>query len=185
VAIAVGPHFGPWTEEDLIGLPDETRRYELLEGVLLVNPPPAAAHQVVSFRLARVLDDAAITGLMVVEAVGIRLPDHTMLIPDVLVATRDAVLANHSGILDPAEVALAVEIVSPSSRTTDRLTKPALYARVGIPSFWRVELEDGPAVFAYRLQQGTYVEVVAVSPGERLVVNEPFPIILDPGDLRP
>jgi len=185
MTIVVGSHLGPWTEEDLIGLPDEARGYELLEGTLLVNPPPAAPHQVASLKLARMLFDATTPGLLVVETVGVHLPDNTMFIPDVLVATRDAVLANRSGILDPAAVALAVEIVSPSSRTTDRLTKPALYARVGIPSFWRVELDDGPAVFVYRLQQGTYVEVAAARPGEHLIVDEPFPLTFDPAELRP
>jgi Uma2 family endonuclease len=185
MTIVVGSHCGPWTEEDLIGLPDVARGYELLEGVLFVNPPPVVSHQRVSLRLARLLDDAATADLMVVEAVGVRLPDDTMFIPDVLVASRDAGLADHSGILDPEDVALAVEIVSPSSRTTDRLTKPALYARAGIPSFWRVELEDGPAVFAYRLEHGAYVEVAAVRPGERLDVSDPFPVTFDPAELRP
>lgn len=181
--MAVSPHPGPWTEADLIGLPDETRRYELLEGTLLVNPPPAGAHQLVSLRLARLLDDAATPGLVVVEALGVRLPDNTMFIPDVLVATGDVVRADHSGILDPSAVALVVEIVSPSSRTTDRLTKPAVYAAAGIASFWRVELDGGPAVFTYRLEHGRYVEVGSATPGERLVVDEPFPITIDPADL--
>jgi Uma2 family endonuclease len=185
MTIVVGSHSGPWTEEDLIALPDEARGYELLEGTLLVNPPPAGAHQLVSVELVRVLYAAATPGLVVVETMGVRLPDHTMFIPDVLVAPRDVVRANRSGILDPVDVALAVEIVSPSSRTTDRLTKPALYARAGIPSFWRVELEDGPVVFAYRLEHGTYVEVAAVRPGERLDVSDPFPVTFDPAELRP
>jgi Uma2 family endonuclease len=78
---------------------------------------------------------------LVVEAVGVRLPDNTVFIPDVLVVARDAGLANRSGILDADDVALVVEIVSPGSRTTDRLTKPVLYALAGIASFWRVELD--------------------------------------------
>lgn len=108
-----------------------------------------------------------------------------MFIPDVLVVARDAGLANRSGILDADDVALVVEIVSPGSRTTDRLTKPVLYARAGIASFWRVELDEGPAIFAYRLEQERYVEAGSARPGERLVVTEPFPCSFDPGDLRP
>jgi hypothetical protein len=48
-----------------------------------------------------------------------------------------------------------------------------------------VELDDGLAVFAYRLEHGTYVEVAAVRPGERLVVTEPFAMAFDPAELRP
>jgi Uma2 family endonuclease len=185
VAMAVGTHSGPWSEQDLAGLPDDVQRYELLEGTLLVNAPPSAPHQRYSLNLASILRDAEIPGLMVVEAVGVRLPDNTMFIPDVLVAARDAVLADRSGIIEAEAVVLVVEIVSPGSRTTDRLTKPAVYARAGIASFWRVELEDGPAIFAYRLEQGRYAEVGSAWPGEHLVLHEPFPVSIDPADLRP
>jgi Uma2 family endonuclease len=123
--------------------------------------------------------------LVVVEAVGVRLPDNTVFIPDVLVAVRDVALAADSGILDAGAVVLVVEIVSPGSRTTDRLTKPDVYARAGIPSFWRVELEGGPVLFAYRLEQGRYVEVGSAQPGERLALNDPFLVSVDPADLRP
>ncbi len=185
VAMVVGAHIGPWSEEDLVGLPDDVQRYELLEGTLLVSPPPSGAHQLVSLRLAGVLDDATTPGLAVVEAMGVRLPDNTVFIPDVVVATRDVVVANGSGILDSAAVTLVVEIVSPGSRTTDRLTKPAVYARAGIASFWRIELEDGPAITAYSLDQGRYAEAGSARPGQRLAVDKPFPLSVDPADLRP
>ncbi|MGH9064573.1 MAG: Uma2 family endonuclease, partial [Acidimicrobiales bacterium] len=96
-----------------------------------------------------------------------------------------AVVANHSGVLDPGVVALVVEIVSPGSRTTDRLTKPAIYARAGIEFYWRVELDEGPTIVAHRLHRGAYVEQASASAVERLVLDEPFPIALEPGDLRP
>jgi Uma2 family endonuclease len=160
--MAVGTHIGPWSEEDLLGLPKNAQRYELLEGALLVNPRPGGVHQRISFRLTSLLDAAVPHYLLVVEAMGLRLPDSTVFIPDILVAKRDIVLANDSGILDVQAVELAVEIMSPGSRTTDRVTKPAVYAGAGIGSFWRVEPDDGPAVFAYRLER------VAMSKGDRL-----------------
>jgi Uma2 family endonuclease len=185
MATAIDTHFGPWSEEDLVGLPESMPRCELLEGTLLVNPPAAVPHQAVSRRLANLLELACTAELIVVEAVGVRLPDNTVFIPDVLVVARDVGLADSSGILDSAAVALAVEIVSPGSRTADRFTKPAVYARAGIPSFWRVELEDDPGVFAYRLEQGRYVVAGTARPGERLVVSKPFPVSIDPAHLRP
>ena len=42
----------------------------------------------------------------------------------------------------PAEhYALVVEVVSPSSRKTDRFFKPIEYAAAGVPAYWRVETE--------------------------------------------
>ncbi len=185
MATAVATHFGCWTEDDLIGLPPDANKYELVEGALLVNPSPAGRHQLVSWELTRQLKQACPSTLVAVEALGVRLPEGTMLIPDVLVADRDAVLADRGGILDPAAVRLVVEIVSPGSRTMDRLTKPALYARGGIPSFWRVELDEGPAIVAYSLERGGYVEVGSARPGDLLVADRPFPVSVDPGSLRP
>jgi len=181
----VGMHVGPWTEEDLVGLPDDGQRYELLEGALLVNPPAGGRHQRISLRLAGRLDADAPAGLVAVEALGVRIPGGSVLVPDVLVAERQAVLGNDSGVLDASVVHLVVEIVSPGSRTQDRLTKPALYAEAGIGSFWRVEPDDGPAVHVYQLQGGAYVELATLRPGQGLELDQPFSISLDPADLAP
>ncbi len=110
---AVGAHVGPWSEEDLVGLPEDGQRYELLEGALLVHPPPGGRHQLVSWEVTRELRQAAPPGVVVVEAMGVRLPDNTVFIPHVLVAERHAVVTNRSGILEAGNVSLVVEIVSP------------------------------------------------------------------------
>jgi Uma2 family endonuclease len=185
MALAVGAHVGPWTEADLVGLPDDLQRYELLEGTLHVNPPPGGAHQLVSLKLAAALHAAVTPGLAVVEAMGVRLLEDSLFIPDIVVAARDAVVANRSGVLDPETIVLVVEIVSPGSRTADRLTKPTLYAGVGIVAFWRVELDDGPVIITYDLEQDRYVETATARPGETLTVDKPFPFTVDPIDLQP
>ncbi len=46
----------------------------------------------------------------------------------------------------PEAVELAVEVVSPESVIRDRERKPQLYARAGVPFFWRVEQEGDDAV---------------------------------------
>jgi Uma2 family endonuclease len=176
-------HVGPWTEEDLLGLPDDGQRHEILEGSLVVSPPPAGQHQGAASRLLRRLAEHAPPRLEVVEALGVRAPAGSILVPDVLVVESEALWANGSGILEPSAVHLVVEIVSPGSVTMDRLSKPALYAQARIPSFWRVELGQGPSVFAHRLEGGSYVAEASAAPGGRLVVQRPFPVDLDPGEL--
>lgn len=42
----------------------------------------------------------------------------------------------------PADVAIAVDIVSPSSAEDDRISKPHHYVKAGIPEYWRVERAD-------------------------------------------
>ena len=186
MTLAAEPHAGPWTEQDLLDLPDNGVRHELLEGALLVNPPPAPRHQRVGYLLTKALDGAVPADLIVVEAIGVRIPDGSMLIPDVLVVDRDQGLANRSGIVDPGLVRLAVEVASPSSHIMDRLTKPTLYARAGVPHFWRVEIDDaGPAVHSCLLDRGVYVEWASSGPGEVFDVDRPFPFQLPVDDLRP
>jgi Uma2 family endonuclease len=185
VVLVVDAHLGPWTEEDLLSLPESVQRFELLEGALFVNPPPAVPHQLVSRKLANALSAVATPDLEAVEAIGVRIPDNTVFIPDVLVTFRDAALANRSGVLDAADVVLVAEIMSPGSRTMDRVTKPAVYAQAGIAAYWRVELQNGPIVFAYRLEEGRYVEAGTARPGTMLVLQQPFRLALDPADLRP
>jgi Uma2 family endonuclease len=104
--------------------------------------------------------------------------------PDVLVARRSA-FTHEARRLRPADVVLAVEIESPSSRRMDRLTKPSILAAGGVPHYWRVELDDldAPAVAVHRLADGTYREVRTVRAGEAVVVDLPFPVELRPAEL--
>jgi Uma2 family endonuclease len=48
-------------------------------------------------------------------------------------------------------VVLAVEIVSPTSQSMDRITKPALYAAAGIPFYWRIETDGVLSIHAHQL----------------------------------
>jgi hypothetical protein len=95
-----------------------------------------------------------------VQAPGLQLrrePTTRLLIPDVAVV-RSEVLWGGAGTVAADEVLLAVEVVSPSSEMTDRITKPALYAAAGIAAYWRVELDDrllGITIVLHRLAEET------------------------------
>lgn len=185
MAIVPLTHVGPWTEEDLADLPEDGQRYELVEGALVVSPPPSGAHQLVSRNLTGLLAAASPPHLEVVEGLGVRMESHSVLIPDVMVAERQAVLDATGGIVPAGVVALAVEIVSPGSRTMDRVTKSALYAAAGLVSYWRVETERELTIHVHRLEGDVYVEVARSQPGQVLVVDEPFPFRLEPGSINP
>jgi Uma2 family endonuclease len=58
------------------------------------------------------------------------------------------------------EVVLAIEITSAESEERDRTAKPGIYARAGIPHFWRVEYEQPPPavhVFELDVTTGAYI----------------------------
>lgn len=152
----------PWVLDDLARLPADGRRYEILEGSLLVSPPPLVGHQRIAGRLRELLDQAAPPECETLEAVGVQVGS-SVLIPDVVVAR---VQSPHTAVLAPPDVLLVVDVVSPSSVTTDRASKPVLYADGGIPAFWRVESAGGTVtVFAHRLEGSGYVEDIVVHSG--------------------
>src|SRR6266478_7376399 len=57
----------PFTVADLDRIPDDGRRYELMDGALIVSPRPATVHQVVAGRLYSVLSSACPEDLCVVS----------------------------------------------------------------------------------------------------------------------
>lgn len=50
---------GAWTVADLMRLPDDGSRQEIIDGSLLVTPPPSIGHQHVAMRLVGLLNEAA------------------------------------------------------------------------------------------------------------------------------
>lgn len=147
-------HPGPYTEDDL---PDDNRLVELFEGTLLVNPPASPLHQAVAWRVRQLIDVPS--GYEAMEAVGIRVAGGSYFIPDVAVIPVGKITADVVT-LDPGDVALVVEIVSPGSKTVDRDIKPLVYAQAGIPEFWLVDTGTGLAdtmIHTHRLSGDKYL----------------------------
>lgn len=85
---------------------------------------------------------------------GVRFDLHNDREPDVVIYHRSAI---DKGRLEPGDLLLAVEVVSPGSQSTDRIAKPAQYAAAGIVHFWRLEQEPLELV-TYELDGDRYRE---------------------------
>jgi len=173
-------HPEPYTVDDLYALPDDGMRHELLDGTLLVSPPPTVAHQLAARRVVTALAGAAPGDVEVLEAVGVEVRSG-LLVPDVVVAKAAAVHAAPRN-LRAADVLGVVEIVSRSSRTADRRWKPEAYAEAGIPVFWRVELDgiEGPEIVVLARAGGELREVERATAGSVADLQLPFPVSMDP-----
>jgi Uma2 family endonuclease len=130
-SIAYPPLLQGWTVRDLDRLPDDGQRYELIDGVVTVAPSASGLHQYVASRLDRLIDATRPAGLIVLQAVGVVLAADQCPVPD-LVVLREPVDYRTSR-YPAADVALAVEVVSPWTRSTDRFRKPGQYGLAGIP----------------------------------------------------
>lgn len=175
---------GGWTTDDLDALPEGTRRYELIDGALIVAPSPTNVHQTIAMRLGTALEESCPPEYDVTQGVEIRVSRTRSFIPDVLVTTAAAAGRGPSK-FTPPEVLLAVEVVSPGSVTMDRITKAHLYAQAGIPFYWWLETSPRIAVHTHRLDPesgrytstGLFVETVAV--------REPWDIALPISQITP
>ncbi len=170
---------GGWTVDDLDALPESHHRYELTDGALTVSPSPSSLHQAVVARLYGRLEAVAPEPLVVTQAVEIRFGRQLTRIPDVLVVRSDNPGRHWFA---PSEVLVVIELESPGSHLEDRATKPALYARYGIPHYWRIELEP-PLVSTYGIGHGDSYQMIG--PDRCLSVTEPFDLNIAVADLLP
>ncbi|MDP9798800.1 Uma2 family endonuclease [Catenuloplanes nepalensis] len=170
-------HDGPWTEQDYFALGQSPSRIELIDGSLLVSPSASKKHRIISRRLANLLEPAAeAAGLVVIEAINVRLRPGRIVIPDIVVADTD----EEGGTVEAGEVHMLVEIVSPSNAATDRVIKVQLYAAARIPAYLLVEPET-KSMRLLRLAGEHYAEV-AVST-DSLALTAPIAVTLRVADL--
>ena len=158
---------------------DASRRYELVEGVLLVVPRPTPIHQLIMLRLGAELDRQLPDDLTVLPDVEVLVeagPIPTVRAPDVVVVPS-ACAEHNPPRLAAADVQLAIEIVSPGTGRTDRVTKMSEYAEAGIPHYWLVDLPPRLQLTAYTLVSGRYEQR---STGTDLIdIDLPHPVHLD------
>ena len=134
------PAPGTWTYEDLFGLPDDGRRYEIIEGELYEMPSANWNHAVTIMNLIALLLPVVrkLGGEIVTASVDVFFQGANPVIPDIIVLLPGGVAVPVlRGIEGPPD--LLIEVVSPSNPGHDRLTKRALYARAGVREYWLVD----------------------------------------------
>lgn len=164
-----------WLPEfDSAGNQVDWRRFEILDGALVMSPSASSRHEVAVMAIRDEIRDNLPRDCMAVGSLGIDL-GRSYLVPDLVVARREVLLAGVPK-LAPPNVLLVVEVVSPSSRTMDRVTKPAQYAAAGIGAYWRIETDPAVSLTAYTLPEGSdrYREVGAWGTGQVAEVDQPF-----------
>lgn len=133
-------HERRWSVEDVWALPDDGKRYETVDGELLVTPAPRYSHQAISGGIYVALREwVAVNrvGVVLYAPADVILDAFTLVQPDVLVLppVSRAVMQGH----EPAPAPLlVVEVLSPGTARQDRLKKRARYQRAHIEC-WLVD----------------------------------------------
>jgi Uma2 family endonuclease len=108
------------------------------------------------------------------------LAEDTVFVPDLMVVAR---VVGDRARQEQVPV-LVVEVLSPSTATSDRTLKRHEYAQAGAPNFLIVDPVE-PSVTALRLEGGAYVEVAAGAGDAEVNLTEPWPLSLRPSALSP
>ena len=173
-----------FTYEDYLHTPDD-KRYELIDGELILTPSSGRAHQRASARIGSQLYPFVREhelGFMYWARRDVVLSDTDIVQPDLLFISNERMHIDTE-----AEVwggpDLVVEILSPSTEARDRTVKRALYARHGVNEYWIVDPDARTIAVQFLGEQGfepvaTYGEgdtlISPTLPGFSILVDEVF-----------
>jgi Uma2 family endonuclease len=146
------------TYDDYVKLPDDGKRYEIIDGELFVNPSPVPRHQFIVGNVYSALRDYFKThggGKVLMAPVDVVFADDRIVQPDVIAIKDDRV-----AIIGPRNVRgvphIAVEVLSDGTRRYDEIQKRRLYESAGVDEYWVVDPEL-ELVKIYRSSDGAYV----------------------------
>lgn len=134
---------GEYTIEDYYNIPDDIR-VELIDGVIYGMSSPSYVHQIISIKIAAMLEDyiEKNAGRCKVFAapLDVRLDkdDKTILQPDVGVVC-DQEKNTQKGVVGAPD--FIVEIVSPATKKKDTTIKFQKYKQAGVKEYWVVDPE--------------------------------------------
>jgi Uma2 family endonuclease len=132
-----------WTADDLIDMPDDGQRYEVIDGELFVTPAPSLDHQaalgILHTRLTEYLGRDSVARVFFSPA-DLRFSPRRAVQPDLFVVPLVDGRRPRT-YRDITHLMLAVEVLSPSTARLDRVVKRRLYRDEGVDEFWIIDLD--------------------------------------------
>ena len=146
------------TYDDLVDLPDDGLRHELIDGEHFVTPSPIPAHQFIVgnlyFSIGTYLKKHPI-GVIAFAPLDVVFTRYDVVEPDLIYfsSERFREVVTEKNAQGPPN--LAIEIVSPGTRRRDEVLKRRLYERMGVDEYWIVDPKVA-TVKVHRLEDGKY-----------------------------
>ena len=129
------------TFEEYAALPETNQIVELIEGEIVVNPPPLDKHQKTLWEIVETLMPMMKDGEARFAPTGLRFDDGNSFEPDLFWVGPN----NMNCVLEPdgrywrGAPDLVIEILSPSTASNDRGLKYETYERFGVREYWLVD----------------------------------------------
>jgi Uma2 family endonuclease len=161
-----------WNTADLELLPENDRRYEIIDGELQMTRAPHWKHQSVCGRVYSALDDWSLNSGLGEAAMtpGVIFTDADNVIPDVVWASNErlAESLDEAGHLTAAPE-LVVEVLSPGEKNErrDRDLKLRLYSARGVREYWIIS-RPLHQIEVYRRESGGLILVQTLLAGDRI-----------------
>jgi Uma2 family endonuclease len=179
-------------EEFIEWFPNDGKRYELHDGVIIEMPPPTGDHEdIIGFLVGQIANQYLQMGLSyrIPKTAFVKTPNNNSTYsPDILLINHDNLIneplwKKQSTLSSPESVPLVVEVVSTNWRD-DYYTKFANYELMGIPEYWIVDYAalggrdfignpKQPAIFVCQLVDGEYVKTLFRN--NDLIISPTFP----------
>ena len=148
-----------YTYADYFAINDD-KRYEVMEGHIMMVPAPNTFHQRISGRIEFILRQFVIDndlGEVLYAPTDVVLSNDMVVQPDILFISKErAGIIGEQAIMGAPD--LVVEIISPSSSFNDSVKKRELYQRFGVKEYWLVFPEE-KAIEIMCLENGIYREL--------------------------
>jgi Uma2 family endonuclease len=164
VAVASPKSIVKFTYADLLALPEDGRRHEIIDGEHLLSPSPKTNHQRVLMCLSVALAAHAKKhgcGEVFAAPLDVVLSDSDVVQPDLLFVSNErrerTTDKNIQGAPD-----LVVEILSEWNRRIDEIVKRDLYGRHGVLEYWIVDPEL-ETVKVYRASEQRFLRVAELA----------------------
>jgi Uma2 family endonuclease len=170
------------TYQDYLLLPEDGKRYEIMDGDLYMTPAPATRHQIIATRLSHVLMTYLEThqiGTVLTAPCDVVLSDTDTVQPDLLLVLNvGSARITEKNIQGPPD--LVVEILSPGTAARDQELKRKRYEYFAVREYWLID-PDHNTMEILRLEEGRYARVcLATRPNQ--CTSPLFPhLILDLG----
>ena len=160
------------TYDDYCLLPNDRNRYEILDGELSVTPAPRTKHQSVSSHLHRILANSIVAnqlGDIFAAPTDLILAPTTVVQPDLIFIGNDRRHIVTERAIEGSPT-LVIEILSPTTHRTDRVTKAQLYQaprqpQRKLPHYWLID-PDQQTIEAYELVVDHYDLVASARDAE-------------------
>ena len=161
------------TAEELLGLPDDGKRRELVRGELREMAPAGARHGRATMRLASRLDRHVETnqsGMVLAAETGFKISRDTVRAPDVSFVARERVPYGGppEGYWDLAPD-LAVEVVSPNDTAADVQSKVQMWLEAGVRLVWIVYPGTNSVVVHKSLKEAATLTATDILTGNDIV----------------